>query len=175
MVLSMLIQINMSPHLKRVEQDEQDKGITLTNLLLADVTNTIFLGLCCTNFFFFIVSSGSIGNATSTVKGNIQMAQVSTANASAPPPPPPPPPPPIPPIPVNLLTAATTPPPPPGTQVNVQVPPPPAIQVNLQLPPPPLPPLQVASPPPDPIQLNPQAPPPADDGNVENVLDIAYR
>ena len=181
MVLSILVQITMSPHLKRVEQDEQDKGKTLTNLIVAEVTNTIFLGLCCTNSFFFIFSSGSIRNATYTVKGNIQRAQVSTTNASAPPPPPPPLPPPIPPIPVNLLTAAAAPPPPLATHVNLQVPPPPpppplAIQVNLQLaPPPPLPPLQVTSPPLPAIQLNPQVPPPADDGNVENVLDIVYR
>ena len=165
MVLLMLIQINMSPHLKRVEQDKQDKGITLTNLLLADITNTIFLGLCCTNSFFFFSVLDLFKMPLLLLKATYRWHRFLQ-----------PPPPPIPPIPFNLLTAAATPPPPPpGTQVNPQVPPPPAIQVNLQLPPPPLPPLQVASPPPEPIQLNPQAPPPADAGNVENVLDIAYR
>ena len=70
--------------------------------------------------FFLIFSAGSIGNATYTVEGNIQSAQVSTVNASPPPPPPPPPTPPA-------------------------------------------------------IQVNPQAAAPADDGNVENVLNVVYR
>ena len=118
-------------------------------------------------FFFLIFSSGSIQNATYTVKGNIQRAQVSTANVSPPPPPPPPPPPAIAPIQVNPQSAAAPPLPPPAIQVNLQVPAPPplAIQVNPQL----------AAPPSLAIQVNLQAPAPADDGNVENVLDVAYR